>query len=159
MYISGVSDTKDLIKELAEVYEDLENTNKILREKNNKLEDEHYKDELVAQLKKRNEILFNDMLRGFRINEDEEKEWKTWEQNHIINQHGKGFTGGAIGGGFKFEFLPTSIGTIGTIKCTSCASKAEKEAYETEPSYKEYKNNLVKYYNKYDAMHVFQDEL
>jgi hypothetical protein len=94
-----------------------------LKEENRYLKDEYDKDEEIQKLKKRLDKAIQDNVRGFPISEEEEKTISKWTKEHIRKKHWdkkydcpKSF--GAIGGNFKYEFIPTSIGIIGTIKCS-----------------------------------------
>ena len=51
----------------------------------------------------------SDYLRGFPVTEEEEKKIKEWILSHDL------ISTGAIGGRFKYEFVPTSIGTVGSV--------------------------------------------
>ena len=74
----------------------------------------HPLDESLDSIKTRFEELIqaNQSLFG-RLQELKQEKWAD-ERLTEMNRH----NGGAIGGTFTYEFIPTSIGTIGTIKCT-----------------------------------------
>lgn len=61
-------------------------------------------------MKDKLKIMSEEHYRGFPISAEAESQINEWKKNHRHN-------GGAIGGTFTYEFIPTSIGTIGTIKC------------------------------------------
>lgn len=100
---------------------------KCLEEENKRLKEETYKDDKLLLMKNRLERMEKDYYRGFPISEKEEKSIREWINKHDEEVHGchtseeKLRRGGAIGGTYTYEFIPTSIGTIGTIKC-SCGA-------------------------------------
>ena len=98
-----------------------------LKTENEQLKSEHYKDEELQRLKKENEKLRRANLRGFPISEEENKKIAEWISEHEAKKHRLPpgtIRGGAIGGTYTYEFIPTSIGTFGTIKCY-CGEKFE----------------------------------
>lgn len=108
--------------------ETLEARNRLLLEENKNLKDEHYKDKKLSEMRLRLDDMQKDYYSGFPISEDERKRIKEWMDKHeeeVHNCHSlndKLRRGGGIGGTYKYEFIPTSIGTIGTIVCT-CGAK------------------------------------
>lgn len=99
-----------------------------LEEENKKLKEENYKDEEMAAMKARLDKMQEDYYRGFPISEEEKKrieEWKDRHEEEVHNCHSlndKLQRGGCIGGTYKYEFVPTGIGTVGTIRC-SCGAE------------------------------------
>ena len=87
-----------------------------LRETNTRLCNEHYKDELVADLRKQLTEIKKDMHRGFSISEEENDAICKWIEHHNQEAH-HGKAAGALGGRYTYCFCPTSIGVIGTIRC------------------------------------------
>ena len=79
-----------------------------LCQENTKLKKGIWKEEEVARLKHEYDRMKEDYYRGFPISKEEKA-----LINEFMNQH-KGYYG-AIGGGFTYQFLPTSIGVSGTI--------------------------------------------
>lgn len=53
----------------------------------------------------------------FEISYEEKKEIDKWRKQHEKEKHNGSSYAGAIGGRYKYEFQPTSIGDIGIIKC------------------------------------------
>lgn len=129
----------------------LENENKTLR-------DEKWKDNELQDMKKTYEAMRDDYYRGFPISKKEKDAIYKWQENHLINQHGlntpvkRALSGGVIGGNFKYQFIPTSIGTMGTCICGSCFAKAKKE-YEEKKADETFLHLL----EKYDAEFIFQN--
>lgn len=71
---------------------------------------------------------------------------------------------GAIGGSFRYEFVPTSIGTVGRCICNSCKHKARKNAEEivnkndfsSKGEYEKALNTKIQHLEKkYDAEFIF----
>ena len=96
-----------------------------LREKVNYLESENYKDEELQKMKAQLEKIQEDYRRGFPITKEESDNINKWKKNHDATEHGNvdGYHG-AIGGGYTYEFIPTSIGSFGTCYCSICKNKA-----------------------------------
>ena len=96
-----------------------------LREKVNYLESENYKDEELQKMKSQLEQIQEDYRRGFPITKEESDDINKWKKNHDATEHGNvdGYHG-AIGGGYTYEFIPTSIGSFGTCFCSICKNKA-----------------------------------
>lgn len=96
-----------------------------LREKVNYLESENYKDEELQKMKAQLEKIQEDYRRGFPITKEESDDINKWKKNHDATEHGNadGYHG-AIGGGYTYEFIPTSIGSFGTCYCSICKNKA-----------------------------------
>lgn len=94
-----------------------------LEEENKKLKEENYKDEEMAAMKARLDKMQEDYYRGFPISEEEKKKIEGWKNKHDRYVHmirsidDRLEIGGSIGGRYKYEFIPTSIGTIGVVKC------------------------------------------
>lgn len=94
-----------------------------LENENKKLKEENYKDEELQAIKTQLEKMREDYHRGFPISEKEYSNIQEWMNKHdeeVHNCHSlddKLRRGGCIGGTYRYEFIPTSIGTIGTIKC------------------------------------------
>lgn len=79
-----------------------------LRIENSKLKSGIWREEEMARLKSEYGRMKEEYYRGFPISKEEKK---------IIDEfkiHHKGYYG-AIGGGFTYRFVPTSIGISGTI--------------------------------------------
>lgn len=108
--------------------ERLKRDNQMLREENNKLHDEIYKDNELNKMKTELDNLKKEYYRGFPISEDEQKQIIEWRKKHEAEVHNcytlddRLRRGGTVGGGYTYEFIPTSIGIVGIIKC-SCGAK------------------------------------
>ena len=111
--LSNEKDTEkafESIKETILWYKSVVNT---LREKVNYLESENYKDEELQNMKAQLEKIQKDYWNGFPITKEESDNINKWKKNHD-----------AIGGGYTYEFVPTSIGSFGTCFCSICKNKA-----------------------------------
>lgn len=86
-----------------------------------------YKDKKLREMKDKLEATQREYNRGFPITDKEWDAIETWKGKHDREVHGltecNERIGGAIGGRYTFEFIPTTIGIIGTIKCESCGEK------------------------------------
>ena len=104
-----------------------------LESENKKLKEENYKDEELATMKSQLEKMQKDYYRGFPISEEEQKSIREWMDKHDEEVHNcrtlkdKLRRGGCIGGTYKYEFVPTSIGTVGIVKCSCGAEFAFQE--------------------------------
>lgn len=113
-------------------------------------------DSRVKEIKAKYDEATKALYRGFGISREESEEITAWKKKHDVEQHGLNSldkrlqAGGAIGGRYHYQFVPTSIGTIGTCVCGSCESKAFAEAKGDREKY----NKLKK---KYDAEFDFSE--
>lgn len=122
---------EEFIKNVKYHYEKCKATNDRLRKENAELKNEHYKDEELQKWKAIAEEARADCNRGFPISEREWEAVKAWMDQHDREAHSLDSDddsslavkrGGAIGGNYKYEFIPTSIGVIGTVYCSCGAS-------------------------------------
>lgn len=106
----------------------LEYQNRRLNEENCRLKNENYKNEELSGMRRQLEKMQKDYYRGFPISEEEQKSIREWMDKHDEEVHNcrtlkdKLRRGGCVGGTYKYEFVPTSIGTVGTVKC-SCGAE------------------------------------
>ena len=100
---------------------------KYLEKQNQELRDEKYKDNELSRMESELKTMKEDYYRGFPISQEEQKSIREWMDKHDEEVHhchtitDKIKRGGCIGGTYKYEFIPTSIGTVGTVKC-SCGA-------------------------------------
>ena len=87
--------------------------NEHLREENERIKSETYRDKELVKMKEQYEQMNEDYYRGFPITEEEENRIKEWTRKQMEKNPSNG---GAIGGRFKYEFVPTGIGIFGTIR-------------------------------------------
>ena len=108
-------------------FDDKNRTINNLRNQIKELTDSQYKDKKLQEMKAELEKMQREYNRGFPITDDEWKAIETWKEKHDREVHGltecNERVGGAIGGRYTFEFIPTTIGIIGTIKCGDCGEK------------------------------------
>jgi len=107
-----MEDIKKTLQKVYDHYRDVCNTNDYLRKEIEKVKSEKYADEELAKMKSEYEKMKEDYFRGFPISEEEHKKINEWIDEQMKKHPG---IGGAIGGRFTYEFLPTGIGTAGTI--------------------------------------------
>lgn len=133
--ITRVYDLEKCLRAIRVRNQDNENRIKYLEEENKKLKDSHYKDDELKEMKSRLEKMQKNYYRGFPISEEEEKAIESWKKEHAAEVHGlktadeRMMAGGCIGGIYKYEFIPTSIGVSGKIKC-SCGAEFEFQKIE-----------------------------
>ena len=117
-----IAEAFESIKESILWYKSMADT---LREKVNYLESENYKDEELQNMKAQLEKIQEDYWRGFPITKEESDDITKWKKNHDATEHGNADSyHGTIGGGYTYEFIPTSIGSFGTCFCRICKNKA-----------------------------------
>ena len=84
--------------------------------------EEWNKDEEIQKLKSEIESLqdkLNNARRySFEITPEEHEAIEEWKKKHVEEKHNGDTYAGAIGGRYKYIFVPTSIGTVGSIKCS-----------------------------------------
>ena len=100
---------KTVLQEVYDHYRSVVQTNDYLRKENERLKDEHYKDEELVKMKEQCEKMKREYFLGFPISEEEDKKIKEWIKTR------PDYNEGAIGGRYTYKFTPTSIGVIGTI--------------------------------------------
>ena len=94
-----------------------------LEKENNELKNHAYKDKELAEMRDNLNKMKGEYYRGFPISEDEEHKINEWIEKHEREVHGiktyedKLASHGCCGGGYTYEFVPTSIGTVGTVRC------------------------------------------
>lgn len=84
--------------------------------------EEWNKDEEIQKLKSKIESLQNELWNArrysFEITPEEHEAIEEWKKKHVKEKHNGDAYAGAIGGRYKYIFVPTSIGTVGSIKCS-----------------------------------------
>lgn len=130
-----VHDFDDALESIRIVYQSKVDAVSRLSEENKRLRDEAYKDNELSAMekelldtKKRFQEQMEDYNRGFPISAEENEKIEVWKKQHLAEAHGVKTSeerlafGGAIGGTFKYKFVPTSLGVIGSVKC-SCGAE------------------------------------
>lgn len=100
----------------------VERANEGLQDALEALRDEKWKDKELQHWKEVADNALDELHHGFGINQKEHDAIRAWMKEHEKNFHGGNSYRGAIGGGYSYEFIPTSIGTIGNIRC-SCGEQ------------------------------------
>ena len=125
-----VYDLDACIKAIKQRHEDNESRIQFLEEENAKLKEEAYKDNELKKMKARLEKAEKEILRGFRISEEEERAIDEWIKKHEIKKH-KLVTPflqmkaqGVSGGRYSYHFVPTALGTSGVVRCV-CGAEFE----------------------------------
>lgn len=122
---------EEFIKNVKYHYEHCKAANDRLKKENVELRDENYKDKELQKWRDAAHKAQDDLHRGFPISEKEWEAVKAWMEQHDREAHSLDSDddstlvvkrGGAIGGNYKYEFIPTSIGVIGTVYCSCGAS-------------------------------------
>lgn len=108
-----LGDIETEFQKLYDHYRKVVYENEHLREENERIKSETYKDKELVKIKEQYEQMNEDYYRGFPITEEEEKRIKEWTRKQMEKNHSNG---GAIGGRFVYEFIPTGIGVSGTIR-------------------------------------------
>lgn len=84
--------------------------------------EEWNKDEEIQKLNNKIESLqdklWNARRYSFEITPEEHEAIEEWKKKHVKEKHNGDAYAGAIGGRYKYIFVPTSIGTVGSIKCS-----------------------------------------
>jgi len=153
------------LEELAYTIQQTLNYAEQMEEKNAELEDHHWKDSKLQELKNKYEKMESDYYRGFPISEKQDKAICEWKEQHYTNIHNAPDTrsriamSGVSGGSFSYKFVPTSIGTYGICQCNSCCERMLKELghqedYKNFGEYYDKKKELIK---KYDCEFEFQE--
>lgn len=105
------------LKRVYDHFRSVNNRNEYLEEEIKKLKSEKYKDEELTKMKEQYDRMLEDYYRGFPISKAEKQKIGEWIDKLPKSNEG------AIGGRFRYEFVPTSIGTIGTIIDTFTGEK------------------------------------
>lgn len=105
-------DIRKVLQELYDHYRSIQNRNEYLKNELERVKSDKFKDEELAKMKSEYEKMKAEYYRGFAISEDEDDLIKEWEK-HMIEKYPA--NSGAIGGRFRYEFVPTGVGTVGTV--------------------------------------------
>lgn len=97
------------LKRVYDHFRSVNNRNKYLEKEIERVKSEKYKDEELTKMKEQYDRMLEDYYRGFPISKVENQKIAEWKDNLPKANVG------AIGGRFRYEFVPTSIGVVGTI--------------------------------------------
>ena len=107
-----LNNIKEDLQKVYDHFRSLEYQIEYLKKENERLKSNHYKDEQLANLEKKYEAMKEKCHLGFHITKEEHEKINAWIEKQMKKHPGNG---GAIGGRFSYEFVPTGIGTSGTI--------------------------------------------
>lgn len=119
----------DFTANIKELFHAERRRNDRLQTENEILKDEHYENEEIQKLTDQIAELRSSLGSAFRVDKTDWVRIREWQDAHMIEKHGLDTSakrleaGGAIGGMWTYEFVPTSIGTIGTCICGKCKEK------------------------------------
>lgn len=113
---------KSRLDELQQIFNYQKRLINQLREKIERLESEHYKDDEICRLESRLSQIQADMNRGFPISHEEQSAILAWSDKHLREKHWDTENvcpryAGCAGGRFVYKFIPTSLGVLGLIEC------------------------------------------
>ena len=116
---------EECVKSILSRIESYEDTIERLKEENQKLKDEVWKDEELQDMKEQLDKMKAKYHRGFNITEEEDATIKEWKKKHEEEVHGltAPTAHGAAGGGYSYIFYPTAIGCAGVVKCNACGEE------------------------------------
>lgn len=126
-----VCPVEDCMKSILCRIESYEDTIERLKEENQKLKDEVWKDEELQDMKEQLDKMKVNYRRGFNISEKEDIAIREWKKKHEEEVHGlktslqKMNAQGASGGRYSYIFYPTAIGCAGVVKCNACGEEFE----------------------------------
>lgn len=106
---------EEVLQEIYDHYRAINSRNEYLLKEIAKVKEETYKDNELAEMKNKYDEMLADYHRGFAITKEESKKITEWMKEITKDEDFQTKVGGAIGGRFKYEFIPTSIGVIGTV--------------------------------------------
>ena len=102
---------------------------KYLEEENKRLKDEAFKDEELKRMQEKLKRTSDALMNSFQISKKEWDKIHEWKKQHEADVHGlhtlkeRISAHGAAGGGYSYEFHPTSIVTFGSVVCDRCGAK------------------------------------
>lgn len=116
----------DFTANIIELFKMEKSRNDRLQKENAELKDEHYENKKIQELEEKIAELRSELGYSFRLTKSDWDAIHEWQNNHMSEKHGLKTSmdrlqaGGAIGGTWTYEFIPTSIGTIGVCRCGKC---------------------------------------
>lgn len=116
----------DFVANIKELFHAEQARNDRLQAENERLHDEHYENKEIQKLTDEIAELRSRLGYSFRLDKADWDRIHEWQHAHMAEKHGLDTpekrlqAGGAIGGMWTFEFVPTSIGTVGTCRCGKC---------------------------------------
>lgn len=120
------------------------------------LNDIKWKDNEIRSIREELENMRHDYYQGFPISDNDVERISEWQNKHILTYHNGKIPTGVSGGNWKYEFIPTSIGTVKRCVCGICDRKARKTAYDCNENWHD-REVANKYINLFDSQFDFSD--
>ena len=109
---------EEAITEITDIIHGLMKQNDALKQENEQLKSEHYKDEEIARLKEQIKLQQEAMTYGFPITKERYEKIMELCKKHEWEKHGR-----KGNGYFNYCFAETEIGTFGWAKCCDCGEE------------------------------------
>lgn len=109
---------EEAIADITNIIHGLMKQNNSLRQENEQLKSEHYKDEEIARLKEKIQLQQESMTYGFPITKERYEKIMELCKKHEWEKHGR-----KGNGYFNYCFAETEIGTFGWAKCCDCGEE------------------------------------
>ena len=109
---------EEAITEITDIIHGLMKQNDALKQENEQLKSEHYKDEEIARLKEQIQLQQEAMTYGFPITKERYEKIVELCKKHEWEKHGR-----KGNGYFNYCFAETEIGTFGWAKCCDCGEE------------------------------------
>ena len=109
---------EEAITEITDIIHGLMKQNDALKQENEQLKSEHYKDEEIARLKEKIQLQQESMTYGFPITKERYEKIMELCKKHEWEKHGR-----KGNGYFNYCFAETEIGTFGWAKCCDCGEE------------------------------------
>ena len=122
---------EECVKSILSRIESYEDIIERLKEENQKLKDEVWKDEELQDMKEQLNKMKEKYHNAFYITKKEYADIREWKEKHEKEVHGletplqRMNAHGASGGGYSYTFYPTAIGCSGVIRCDNCGEEFE----------------------------------
>ena len=130
-YLTLLSDetVRQYLKDVGDTVEILSREVDRLRNENNYLKAENYKDSELDDMKKRLENMQEYCKCAFDVPDYKKQALDEWQLKHMTEKHGYGKEGNdkylslPVEMNFSYEFTPSTIGVFGTCSCGHCGEK------------------------------------
>lgn len=109
---------EEAITEITDIIHGLMKQNDALKQENEQLKSEHYKDEEITRLKEQIQLQQEAMTYGFPITKERYEKIMELCKKHEWEKHGR-----KGNGYFNYCFAETEIGTFGWAKCCDCGEE------------------------------------
>lgn len=105
----------DIMDELGRCIKHLKNRIEDLESELGKVTAEKYKDDELKRMKTELDSIKEERYYGFEITKEEHDKIESWKDDWFKRKKSGYKYMGAIGGGFTYKFIPTSIGVVGVV--------------------------------------------